>query len=149
MQLTKWVHEPIWILKVKVIRVQGHWDSTFANFFSSEKAKPIEAKFHVDPPWDAGEKICSNGPGTWPIWLPCLYMVKTFKKLASLEPKSRLPSNLVCSIRCSSTTKFIQLMTLGWHWPILQQGQIWSPMYAFVWEKTKGQGHSLTQIQYV
>ena len=28
-----------------------------------ETAKPIEAKFHLYPPWDEGMKICSNGPG--------------------------------------------------------------------------------------
>ena len=43
--------------------VQGHSDSTFANFFSLRMARPIEAKFHVEPPWDGGRKICSNGPG--------------------------------------------------------------------------------------
>ena len=31
--------------------------------FSSETAGPIEAKFHVKPPWDWGMKIYSNGPG--------------------------------------------------------------------------------------
>ena len=40
---------------------QGHSDSTFSNFFSLETARPIEAKFHVDHPWDGGTKICSNG----------------------------------------------------------------------------------------
>ena len=30
--------------------VQDHSDSTFANFFSLELAKPIEAKFHVETP---------------------------------------------------------------------------------------------------
>ena len=42
---------------------QGHSDSTFSNFFSLETARPIEAKFHVDHPWDWGTKIYSNGPG--------------------------------------------------------------------------------------
>ena len=32
--------------------VQGHSDSTFSNFFCSETARPIEAKFHMKPPWD-------------------------------------------------------------------------------------------------
>ena len=32
--------------------VQGHSDSTYSNFFSLETARPIEAKFHVEPPWD-------------------------------------------------------------------------------------------------
>ena len=41
------------------------------------------------------------------------------------------PWNLVCSIGCSSTTKFVQMMTLGWPWPILRQGQIWSLMLLY------------------
>ena len=43
--------------------VQSHSDSTFSNFFSLETARPIEAKFHVDSPWDGANKVCSNGPG--------------------------------------------------------------------------------------
>ena len=39
--------------------VQGHSDSTFANFFSLEMAKPIEARFQVD----RITQVCSNGPG--------------------------------------------------------------------------------------
>ena len=27
--------------------------------FSLETARPIEAKFHVEPPWDGGKKVCS------------------------------------------------------------------------------------------
>ena len=36
--------------------------SAFSNI-SSETTGPIEAKFHMEPPWDGGMKICSNGPG--------------------------------------------------------------------------------------
>ena len=43
--------------------VQGHLDSSFSNFFSLETAWPIEAKFHMEPPWDGRTNICSNGPG--------------------------------------------------------------------------------------
>ena len=46
-----------------VTLVQGHSDSTFANFFSLEMAEPIEARFHVKPPWDWRTKFCSYGPG--------------------------------------------------------------------------------------
>ena len=41
--------------------IQGHPDSTFSDFFSLETARPIEAKFHVDKPWNGGTKICLNG----------------------------------------------------------------------------------------
>ena len=37
--------------------------STFLNIFSSETSGPIETKFHREPPWDEGTKLCSNGPG--------------------------------------------------------------------------------------
>ena len=32
--------------------VKGHSDSTFSSFFFLETARLIEAKFHVEPPWD-------------------------------------------------------------------------------------------------
>ena len=66
MQLTKWLHEPIWISKVKVI----HWPWSrviqiqhIVFFFFYENAWPIEAKFYVEPLWDVGTKVCSNGLG--------------------------------------------------------------------------------------
>ena len=31
--------------------------------FPSNPMVPIEAKFHVEPPWEWEAKICSNGPG--------------------------------------------------------------------------------------
>ena len=34
-----------------------------SNFFSLETARSIEAKFHVEPPWDGRTKVCSNGAG--------------------------------------------------------------------------------------
>ena len=35
----------------------------FQTFFRSETTGPIEAKFHVQQPWDGETKVCSNGPG--------------------------------------------------------------------------------------
>ena len=46
-------------------------------------------------------------------------MVKTLKKSSSPEPIDWWPWNLVCSIVYASTTKVLQIMTLGWPWPIL------------------------------
>ena len=28
-----------------------------------ETTGPIKTKFHVEPPWDRGTNVCSNGPG--------------------------------------------------------------------------------------
>ena len=35
------------------------------------------------------------------------------------------------SIGYSSPTTFVQMMTLGWPWPIVRQGRIWSPMLLY------------------
>ena len=51
---------------------------------------------------------------------------KNLKQSSSQEPIDWSHWNLVCSIVYSSTTKIVQIMTLGWPWPILRQGQIWS-----------------------
>ena len=56
---------------------------------------------------------------------------KNLKKSSSLNSNRRWPWKLVCSTECSSTTKFIQMMTLCWQWPILRQGQIWSLMLLY------------------
>ena len=44
-------------------------------------------------------------------------MVKTLQK-SSLEPAGRYPWNLACSIWDSCPSKFVQMMTLEWLWPI-------------------------------
>ena len=82
---------------------------------------------------------------TWPGWPPCPYTVKNLKKSSSPEPKGRWPWNLVCIIGGSSTTKFVQMMTLGWPWPILRQGQIWSFMFLYG-EKGKTMDFSKTIV---
>ena len=50
--------------------VQGHLDSTFSNFFSSETARRIEA-FPMEPPWDVGSETlfkCSRSHDHTHIW---------------------------------------------------------------------------------
>ena len=63
--------------------------STFSNIFSSETTGLIEVKFHVEPPWDGGTKICSNGPGHITIMADVPIYCKHLKKSSSLEPKDR------------------------------------------------------------
>ena len=96
---------------------QRHFD-----VFSSETTGPIEAKFHVEPPWGGGTKICWNGLGQTTKMAAKPIYGKNFKTSSPPEP---------CSIRCSSNTKFIQMMILAWPWPILRQGQIWSLMLLY------------------
>ena len=47
----------------------------------------IEAKFHVEPPWDGGRKICSNGSGQMTNMAAMSINGKNLKKSSSLEPK--------------------------------------------------------------
>ena len=61
---------------------------------------------------------------------------ENLKKSSSPEPIDQWPWNLVCSIVYVNTTKIVQIMTRGWPWPILRQGQILSHRL-FVWEKVK------------
>ena len=64
--------------------VQGHSDSMFSNFSSLESARLIEAKFHVEPPWDEGTKVCSNGPGHMTNMAAMPIYVKNTKKSENL-----------------------------------------------------------------
>ena len=59
--MSKWIYLNIKGQSHSLTLVQGHSDSTFSKFFSLETDRSIEAKFHVDPPWDGGTKVCSNG----------------------------------------------------------------------------------------
>ena len=61
---------------------------------------------------------------TWLRWLPCPYMVKTLKKSSFQVPLDWFWWNFVWSIRDLSPLYFVQIMTLGWPWPILWQEQI-------------------------
>ena len=65
--------------------------STFSNIFFSETIGPIEAKFHMEPPWDGGTKVCSNGPGHMTKMAAMPICGKNLKTSSSPEPKGRLP----------------------------------------------------------
>ena len=63
--------------------------STFSNTFFPETTERIEAKFHVEPPWVWGTKVCSNGPGHMGNLALMPIYGKNFKKSTSLEPTGR------------------------------------------------------------
>ena len=69
--------------------VQGHSDSTFSNFFSLETPRPVEAKFHVDHPWDGGTKNYSKEPGHMTKMATMPLYGKNIKTSLSLEPKGQ------------------------------------------------------------
>ena len=80
--------------------------------------------------WGVGMKICSNVTG---------HMTKMasrpiLKKHSFFGNKSLMTLKLGISIRYSSTTKFVQIMTLGWPWQFLWHGQICFLMLLQVWK---------------
>ena len=112
--------------------------ATFSNIFSSETTGPIEAKFHVEPPWDGGMKICSNGPGHTTKMAAMPMYGKNLKK-SSPEPK-----DLVCSIEyyqaCSNDDPVLTLTYFTARSNLVP--------YAFVWEKGKTMDFSETIVVY-
>ena len=92
------------------------------------------------PAWDRRTKGCSNGPGHMIKMAAVLIYGKNLKKSSSPEPKGRWSWSLVFSIGCMSTTKFVQMMTLDWPWPILRPGQIWSLMLLYGKKVKQGNG---------
>ena len=48
----------------------------------------IEAKFHVDPPWDWGTKVCSNGPDHMTKMAAMLIYGKNMKKVLFCNQKA-------------------------------------------------------------
>ena len=97
--------------------------------------------------WEGGTKVCSNGPGHMTKMAAMPIYGKNLKKSSSPEPKGQWPGILVCIIGCLSTTKFAQMMTLGWPWHILRQGQIWSLMLLYG-KKGKTVDFSETVVDY-
>ena len=68
--------------------IQGHSDSTFSNFFSIENASLLEAKFHMEPPWDVGMKVCSTGLGHITNMAATPIYGKNLEKSSSLKTNS-------------------------------------------------------------
>ena len=67
---------------------------TFSNIFASETTGPIEAKFHVEPPWDGGMKVCSNGSGNMTKMAAMPIYDKNLNKSSSLPSGTKWPMTL-------------------------------------------------------
>ena len=53
-----------------------------------------------------------------------VYGKKTLLPFSSLEPVEQFQRNLVCRIRDYGLSLFVEIITLGWYWPIFRQSQI-------------------------
>ena len=61
--MSKWSYMNIKGQGHSLTLVQCQSDSIVSIFFCLETAGPIEATFHMDPPWDGGTKIWTDGSG--------------------------------------------------------------------------------------
>ena len=93
--------------------------STFSNIFSSETTGPIEAKLHMEPSWDVGTRVCSNGSG---------HMIK----VAAMPIYDKNLKKIFFS-----GTKRPMTLKLGMQHSVHEYYQICSNLvsYAFVWGK--------------
>ena len=124
----KWVNEVEWVSKVKVIL----WPWSKVTQISKLKLVLLKNSRAI---WiqSSYESLRGNRNENLYKWVGHMTNMaampiysKNLKKSSSPEPIDRWPWNLVCSIVYGSSTKIVQIMTLGWPWPILRQGQIWS-----------------------
>ena len=120
--------------------------STFSNIFSSETTRPIEAKFHMEPPWDGETKVFSNGQCHMTKMSPCPYMVKTLKKFFS---RTKWPMTLKLGMQ-HWVIVYYQICSNDDLGLILTYFTARSNLvpYAFVWEKCKTMDFSETIVVY-
>ena len=104
--------------------VKGHSDFKVKTCFFSKTVGRFGSKLHMKAWGGIGMKIYTNELGRMTNMAAMPIYGKNLKKS---PPKSIdwWPWNLVYSIIYARPTKDVQIMTLGWPWPILRQGLIW------------------------
>ena len=93
------------------IRGQGH------SFFFLETACPLEAKLYVEPLWDGGTKVWSNGVGPMTKMAAMPIYDKNIKKniFSGTKRSINLKVGMQHWVLEYSTTKFVKMMTLDDH----------------------------------
>ena len=111
-------------------------DSIFSNFFSLETTGLINAKFHVELPWDGGKIVCSNGPGHMTKMAARLIYGKNLKKI--FFSRSKRPMTLKLGLQ-HPVLKYYQINSNDDPGLTLTYFMARSNLvpYAFVWEKGK------------
>ena len=149
MQLTKWVHEPIWISKVKII----HWPwskvAQIQHFQTSFPEKPL-GRLKPNFIWslDGGveRKFVQMVQVTWPRWLPCQYGKKHEKFFFSATKR---PMTLKVCVQhrvleyyqiCSNDESRLNVTYFTARSNLVP--------YAFVWEKLETMDFSETVVVY-
>ena len=118
--------------------------STFSDIFSSEIIGPIEAKFHMESPWDGEMKVCSNSPGHITRMVAMPIYCKNLKISSSHEPmalKLGMQYRVLKYYHVCSNFDPGLILTYFWARSNLVP-------YAFVWEKGKTIDFSETIVVY-
>ena len=113
-----------------------------SNDFSSEASGPVLLKFHLEPPWAGEWKIAKMGMVHRSKWLPCPYMVKTFKNFLLHYQISPGPLFLHKLWGTGDLPKLLKWWFYVDIWPFYLQGQICFPMhlygsYTFIFKVSK------------
>ena len=76
----------------------------------------------MEPPWNRGAKVCSNGPGhmTKMATMP-IYGINPLKIFFC---ETSRPMTFASGILHWGLGPFVQIMILGWLWPSLRQAQL-------------------------
>ena len=104
---------------------------TFSNFFSLETVRPIEVKFHMEPPWDVGNEHVLKYSRSHDHAHTCIWW-KTSKIFFS-GTKSLMTLKHGIQHWVLEYYQCFHVMTLGWPSPFLRQGQMFPN--ASVWVK--------------
>ena len=96
----------------------GYFILSVFNFFS-KTAGLIKTKVHVEPLWDRRMKSCTWDLGHMTKMTAMPIYVKTTLKIF-LGLKGQWPWNLVCSTGEAGPINIVQMMILGWPWPIFK-----------------------------
>ena len=78
----------------------------------------MESKFHVEPSCVWEMKVCSNNLVTWPRWPSCPDMVKTLLSFLLLNQLVSDRETWYTALGDLCAIKFVQIMILGWPWPL-------------------------------
>ena len=128
MQSTKLLNGVTRVLKVKVIPLPWAKDTHISKFklVFLRNLWVIWNQISYESSWEKGWKFILITLVTWPRWPPWPFMLKTLWKSSSPEPPEDCLETWYVALGTWGPSEFVQIMTLGWPWPILFQGQIWS-----------------------
>ena len=117
----------------------------FNIFFSLDTARPIESKFHVEPPWDGGKKVNSNGPSHMPNMAVMRICGKKPLKIFFYGTKRPMTLNIGMQHQVLEYFHVCSNDDTGWSLAYFTARSKLVP-YSFVWEKGKTMDFSETVV---